>query len=307
MSAIADACLVAQVPGSQVETRFDPDYGIYWAFMNPSPRPCFNEPLLAQMHEFIQSIVDRGDSWESEGVRRPIRYGVVASKLRGVFNLGGDLQLFRSAIETRSYDRLVAYGEQCVGDLYTWYHNCHQSVTTMALVQGDALGGGFEAALSSTVLVAEESAHMGFPEVNFNLFPGMGAYSFLIRKVGRHVTDELITSGRVYTAKQLHAMGVVDVLATDGAGEAALLNYVRKHARFGNGRRAIESVRNEIAPVSRGELSEIVRIWAEAALRLEDRDLRMMDRLIRAQDHVMLANSEGGGRVPPGDRSNASG
>jgi DSF synthase len=56
-------------------------------------------------------------------------------------------------------------------------------------------------------LIAEESSRMGFPEVLFNLFPGMGAYSFLQRKVGRRVTEELITSGNTYTARQLYDMG----------------------------------------------------------------------------------------------------
>ena len=53
-------------------------------------------------------------------------------------------------------------------------------------MQGECLGGGFEAALSSDVIVAEKSARFGFPEILFNLFPGMGAYSFLERKIGQN-------------------------------------------------------------------------------------------------------------------------
>ncbi len=79
---------------------------------------------------------------------------------------------------------------------------------------------------------------MGFPEVLFNLFPGMGAYSFLQRKVGRRITEELITSGNTYTARELYDMGVVDVITPDGTGEAAVYSYVRRHSRGGNGRRA---------------------------------------------------------------------
>jgi DSF synthase len=47
-------------------------------------------------------------------------------------------------------------------------------VITASLVQGRALGSGFECALASDVIVAETGARMGFPEVLFNLFPGMG-------------------------------------------------------------------------------------------------------------------------------------
>jgi len=145
------------------------------------------------------------------------------------------------------------------------------------------LGGGFECALSASVLVAEESTRMGFPEVLFNLFPGMGAYSFLARKIGRRSAEELICSGNLYTARQLYDIGVVDVLAPDGAGEAAVYSFIKKHSKSANGRRAIEMVRREIEPVTHAELMRVVEIWADAALRLTERDLRMMDRIVRAQ------------------------
>ena len=159
-------------------------------------------------------------------------------------------------------------------------------MTTFSLVQGDALGGGFEAALSATVVVAEESARMGFPEILFNLFPGMGAYSFLSRKIGRRAAEEMITSGTIYGARQLFDLGVVDVLTPDGTGEAAIYSYIRKHAKASNGRRAFERVRTEIGAISRAELMQVVEIWADAALAVEDRDLRMMERLVRAQQRT---------------------
>jgi DSF synthase len=115
------------------------------------------------------------------------------------------------------------------------------------------------------------------------MFPGMGAFSFLVRKVGRRTAEELITSGTIYTARQLFEMGVVDVITADGTGEAAVAAYIRKHARSANGRRAFEQARNAVQPVTREELMRVVEIWADAALRLQDRDLRMMDRLVKAQ------------------------
>ncbi len=268
----------------QVETRFDAEQGVLWGFMNPIPRQSFNLLLLTDLRGYVASIVDSGGVVSVRIHDSAVRYAVIASKIPGVFNLGGDLTLFREAIKCRDRHTLVDYGRKCIDNLYPWSRNCDLPLTTIALVQGDALGGGFECALSSTVLVAEESARMGFPEILFNLFPGMGAYSFLARKVGRRVTEELINSGNMYTARQLYDMGVVDVLAPDGAGEAAVHGFIRKHSKFANGRRAIEEVRREIEPVTRDELVRVVGIWADAALRLDERDLRMMDRLVRAQN-----------------------
>jgi DSF synthase len=212
-----------------------------------------------------------------------VRYTVIASKAPGVFNLGGDLSLFKSAIVRRDRATLVHYGRSCVDTLFRWWKNCDLPLTTISLVQGEALGGGFECALSSSVIVAEEDARMGFPEILFNLFPGMGAYSFLSRKVGRRTTEELLTSGAIYTARQLYDLGIVDVITPTGTGEAAVESFVRKHARSANGRRGIEAIGKEMNPLKHEELVRIVELWADAAIKLSDRDLKMMDRLVRAQ------------------------
>jgi DSF synthase len=289
MSAMADVRFLPQTRFEQVETRFDVEYGVYWAFMNPRARPCFTVQLLEELRGYIDTIVDNNCEMTHRGKKYRINYGVLASKLPGVFNLGGDLVLFRSAIASGNRGLLIEYGEKCIDDLFPWHRNCDLPMTTFSLVQGDALGGGFEAALSATVVVAEESARMGFPEILFNLFPGMGAYSFLSRKIGRRAAEEMITSGTIYGARQLYDMGVVDVLTPDGTGEAAIYSYIRKHAKAANGRRAFERVRTEVSPITRKELVQVVEIWADAALRVQDRDLRMMERLVRAQQRTAEA------------------
>lgn len=286
MNAIAEVRCLSAPPLHLVETRFDPEFGVYWAFMNPKPRACFTTQLLQELRDYIDSIVEHDGAIPHEGEMHLVRYGVLASKAPRVFNLGGDLSLFRSAITNSDRDALTAYGEKCIDDLYPWYRNCDLEMTTMALVQGDALGGGFEAALSASVLVAEESARMGFPEILFNLFPGMGAYSFLARKIGRRAAERMITSGTIYSARELYDLGVVDVITPDGTGEAAVYGYVKRHSKQANGRRAFERVRNEFDPITRDELLRIVNIWADAALRLEERDIRMMERLVRAQQRT---------------------
>jgi DSF synthase len=302
MNATAEIRFFPQTEYDQLETRFDPDFGVLWGFMNPKPRPTFNPQLLAELRGYVDSIVQPGGLIWHEGTRQVISYAVIASKVPGVFSLGGDLSLFREAIANHDRDLLVQYGRKCVDNLYPWSRNCDLPLTTIALVQGDALGGGFECALSASVLAAEESVRMGFPEILFNLFPGMGAYSFLARKVGRRVTEELITSGNLYTGRELFEMGVVDVLAPDGGGEAAVYSFIRKHARAPNGRRAIEMARREVEPVTHDELMRIVSIWADAALRLSERDIRLMERLVRAQNRTN-DSGQGAATVTPIQRA----
>jgi DSF synthase len=283
MNATAEVRFFPHTHFQQLEMRFDAEYGVMWHFMKPKPRPVFNVQLLAELRAFHAGIEQQGGMTWEDGLEHRISYLVLGSKAPGVYNLGGDLSLFRDAITKKDRQKLMEYGRRCIDNMYPWSRNLDLPLTTISLVEGDALGGGFECALSASVLVAEESARMGFPEVLFNLFPGMGAYSFLARKIGRRAAEELICGGNIYTARQLYDMGVVDVLAPDGAGEAAVYGFIKKHAKSANGRRAIEMIRREIEPVTREELMRVVEIWADAALRLTERDLRMMDRLVRAQ------------------------
>lgn len=290
MNVVRGVCDTSQPRYEQLESRFEPEMGVYWAIMKPEPRPSFGATLLLDLHAFIHAIVQSHGQITFNGQLHTINYAILASKIPGVFNLGGDLSLFRTAILDRDRAQLEKYAQMCVDDLYPWNRNFDLPITTISLVQGTALGGGFEAALASSVVVAEESCKMGFPEVLFNLFPGMGAYSFLQRKVGRRITEELILSGNSYSARQLYDMGVVDVLTADGTGEAAVAGYVRKHGRGSHGRRAFERVRRDFEAVTREELTHITGVWVDAAMHLSERDLRMMDRLIRAQERTGVVN-----------------
>jgi DSF synthase len=291
MNAVADVRYLTQAEYEQLEPRFDVEYGTYWAQLNMRPNPSFNPKLLIEVRQFIDGIVNSQGKFAKGGQLHDINYVILSSKVPGVFSLGGDLALFRNAILHKDREQLLNYGRLCVDDLLPWHRNFDLPITTISLVQGDALGGGFEGALASSVLIAEESARMGFPEILFNLFPGMGAYSFLSRKVGRRITDELITSGNTYTARQLFDMGVVDVITPDATGEAAVYSYIRKHAKNANGRRGFEQVRRDFDPLTREELWRIVEIWVDTAMRIDERDLRMMERLVRAQSRANTESS----------------
>ncbi|MBV9813313.1 MAG: enoyl-CoA hydratase, partial [Acetobacteraceae bacterium] len=147
----------------------------------------------------------------------------------------------------------------------------------------------FETALSFDVVVAERSAKMGLPEILFNLFPGMGAYSLLTRRIDPIRAEQMIMSGRIYSAEELHDMGLVDVLAEDGEGEAALRDYIERNRRKFNAHRAIYQARRISKPVSRQELTDIVDVWVDAVFELGEHDLRRMTHLVSAQDRRLAA------------------
>jgi DSF synthase len=256
-----------------------------WSKWTAEPRPCFNPTLLADIRSYYEFLSRTGGHVECEGEEHAIEYVVLASGMPGVFNLGGDLDLFKQLIGSHDRAGLLRYGRACIDVLYRNYI-AHElpGVTTVSLVQGECLGGGFEAALSSDVIVAEKGSRFGFPEILFNLFPGMGAYSFLDRKIGQKGAEALITSGKIYTAEDMQALGVVDAVAEDGQGEAEVAALIRKRSRSRNGLAALAATRRRVHSISFDELLDVVQIWVDAALRINVRDLKLMQRLVSRQN-----------------------
>jgi len=218
------------------------------------------------------------------GEERAIEYVVLASAMPGVFNLGGDLDLFKQLIDTRDRNGLLRYGRACIDVLYRNYIGHELPVTTVSLVQGECLGGGFEAALSSDVIIAEKNARFGFPEILFNLFPGMGAYSFLERKIGQKGAEDIISSGRIFSAEEMLNLGVIDAVAENGQGEAGVAALIRQRSRSRNGLAALAATRRRVHRLEFSELLDIVQIWVDSALKLNSRDLKLMQRLVSRQN-----------------------
>jgi len=267
----------------QIEVRFDHERATAWTYLKPSGAPCFNLGMLEELRAHDSAIESCGGRVLYEGDLHQIHYYVGGSRIEGIFSLGGNLANLVLLIKSRDHDTLMHYAKLCVDNMYQRICSYGSPMTTISLVQGEALGGGFETALSSNVIIAERRSRMGLPEILFNLFPGNGAYSLLARRVGMKRAEEMILSGRVYTAEEMHSAGVVDVLAEDGTGEAAVQDYIRRNERRRNGMQAVFSCRQHFHPVSYEELLNIANIWVNAALRLEEKDLKLMSRLARSQ------------------------
>ncbi|MCC7413931.1 MAG: crotonase/enoyl-CoA hydratase family protein [Gammaproteobacteria bacterium] len=271
---------------AHLQISVDSQAGIAWMDMQPSPRPCFTPRLLEDIRNYQMSLTQYRGRLPHEGELVPIQYQVLGSTHPDIFNLGGDLEQFVRCIETRNAEWLRQYGRACIDSGYRSHTGYGLDITTISLVRGEALGGGFEAALSRQVMIAERNARFGLPEVLFNLFPGMGAYQYLAQRIGPALAERMILSGRVYDAEELHEMGVVDVLAEAGAGIEAVHEFIRSHQRRRNARLAVQGVRALSNPVRYEDLIKVCDMWVDAAMRLTERDLRTMKRLIRGQDRL---------------------
>lgn len=276
----------------QANVEFDRETSTMYWWMNPSPRPCFNGELLAESTAFEGRIEQHNGWFLHDDEELHIENAVFGSRVPGIFNLGGDLAMFVQAILRKDKDTLRHYGYACVDNMYRRIVGYNAQIATYSLVQGKAFGGGFECALASEIIVAEEGASFSFPEVLFNMFPGMGALSLLGRRIGLKKAEDIIMSGQVFSAQQMFELGVVNEVATDGAGLEAARYLIKSRQRRRNSYRAMSQAKREFQPVAHAEMRAVVEIWVDAALNLENRDLRMMARLARAQDKINTLPSD---------------
>ncbi len=94
---------------------------------------------------------------------------------------------------------------------------------SLAVVEGFALGGGLEIALSCDLVIAGDAAVVGLPEVSVGVIPGGGGTQLLTRRVGWSRAAGMIFTARRMPAAEAGALGVVDeVVAAGGARDRAL-------------------------------------------------------------------------------------
>jgi DSF synthase len=264
-----------------LDVEFDDAVRAFWMFYKADTPPCFTLQTINDIVDVRESLRALFRAADPEAF--PVRYFVMASKRAGVFNLGGDLATFADSIRKESRAVFRRYGHAAIDGLYGLTQGFGLPIVTLALVQGDALGGGLEAALAEDFLIAERGAKMGVPEVAFNTFPGMGAASTLTRRMGAAWAEEVMMSGKVFSGVEMHEHGLVDVLAEDGDGVACVKKWIAGgESRFSDLRSVAQS-RRACLPISYEELIAVNDQWGECCYSVGPADVRHMDRLVAAQ------------------------
>ncbi len=281
----------------QIEVRIDPEFGIVWVYQNPSPRPCFNPELISEVRHIQHLLEVHEGKLPYKGQLIPVNYHVLDSHSPNMFSMGGDLNLFRDHVLRQDKEGLLKYAKSCIDTIHGFVTGFRLPVTTISLVRGDALGGGFEVAMSGNVVIAERGVEMGFPEILFNLFPGMGGYHLLSQRLPASQVDKMMLNGRKYHSEDLYEMGVVDVLADRGKGKAAVYSYVNENNSHRNGYLAMQRVRQMVHPISWESMMEVCSYWVDTAMKINERDIRLMDRLVKAQDKVIAPYNDAADKI----------
>ncbi len=170
---------------------------------NP-PLNLFTGELVLQLRDALRAIEAAGD----------VRAVVVSGRGERAFSAGSHVGEFEDQAGEAGRDRHQL-------DQDVWRQLAELPMPTIAAIEGHCLGGGLELALCCDIRIASETARLGLPEVKLAVIPGSGGTQRLPRVVGATRAKELILTGRVLTASEAEAIGLVNRVVPAGGAVAA--------------------------------------------------------------------------------------
>ncbi|HEX5712515.1 MAG TPA: enoyl-CoA hydratase-related protein [Solirubrobacterales bacterium] len=176
-----------------VETSVD-DHGVGLLRLN---HPETRNSLSGEMREGILAALADFDA-------NPAVRCVVIAGSEKVFAAGADIRALAARGLTEPAD---ASGAEF------WRRIVATETPLIAAVSGYALGGGCELALACDMIVADENARFGQPEITLGIIPGGGGTQRLARAIGKQRTMEYVLTGRIFEAQTAYEWGLVNKLA----------------------------------------------------------------------------------------------
>ncbi len=162
----------------------------------PEALNALNEDVLQQLEK---AVLEAESDQETQVV--------ILDAVGKAFGAGADIRFFIESIKGKRIDRIMDFtvlGQKVLNKI----DECKKSV--VAKVEGLALGGGLELALSADVIVATPGAKMGFPETGVGIYPAFGGTQRTSRRIGKELAKYLILTGRRISADDAYSIGLVD-------------------------------------------------------------------------------------------------
>jgi 3-hydroxyacyl-CoA dehydrogenase/enoyl-CoA hydratase/3-hydroxybutyryl-CoA epimerase len=174
----------------------DGDLAVVWFDL---PGEKVNKFSTAVMSEFAAVV----DELESD---RDIKRVVIASGKPSIFIAGADVTEFSKATSAEQAAEYTRFGQQTI------HRFSKLRQVTVAAINGAALGGGCELAITCDYRVMSDSprAQIGLPETKLGIFPAWGGTTTLPRLIGLPAALDIILNGKTLDGKRAKRMGLVD-------------------------------------------------------------------------------------------------
>jgi DSF synthase len=265
----------------QITIDFDASLRTLWVTLRPEPKPVFTLQVITSVRK-VQDAVIR--LW-ADAIECPVMFFAYRG-IGPIFSLGGDLDYYLDCLAKGDKAGLANYANLAAEVIAYNNNGLNGLVITLATIHGKALGGGIDPARACNVLVGEEHATFGYPEIHYNHFP-ISAVPILSRHVGMVEAERILTLGRDYTAAEFEARGVLDAVVPTGAGERWIREYATRNAPTHRARRALIAAFNRRAGNLAAELADAVETWVNHFSRLKPIEISKLQRIAQVQERML--------------------
>jgi methylglutaconyl-CoA hydratase len=225
----------------------------YHTLNRPDVRNAFNEQMIAELAKWAAAIGDLAR-------RHEIRAVVLAGAGK-TFCAGGDARWMSSTISYSESDNLR--DAQAMATMFGAIDNL--PVPLISRVHGAAIGGGAGLAAVSDIVVAEDRAVFGFPEVKLGIVPGIIA-PFVLAKIGQAAARELFLTATRFPATRAREIGLVHAVVPEASLDSRISEYLGEI--LASGPEAVAAAKTLIRQVSNRSPAEASTITTATIARL---------------------------------------
>ena len=281
----------------QIEIDFEPKIRTLWVTLKPEPKPVFTLQVIASVRK-VQDAVIR--LW-ADAPECPVMFFAYRG-VGSIFSLGGDLDFYLDCLAENDKAGLANYANLAAEVIAHNNNGLNGLCITLATIHGKALGGGIDPARACNVLVGEEHATFGYPEIHYNHFP-ISAVPILSRHVGMIEAERILTQGRDYTAAEFETRGVLDAVVPTGTGEDWIRDYATRNMPTHRARMALIAAFNRRTGNLTAELAEAVETWVNHFMRLKPIEISKLQRIAQVQERMLAKLARGGGTAGSKDNT----
>lgn len=217
----------------------------YLTINRPAALNALSSEVLTDLNLALEQIENSED----------IRIVIVSGQGDKAFVAGADIKEMDQMTPIQAHEYMTY-----ANDTFTRLSELTQP--TIAVLNGYALGGGLELALSTDIRIGFEKTMVGFPEVGLGIIPGFAGTQRMSRLIGTSKTKELIYTARIVKGKEAYDLGILNKLVP----AEELLSSAEELAKsiMKNAPLAVEKAKHVIQVGSELPLQNAIRLETEA-------------------------------------------
>ena len=198
-----------------------------------------------------------------------------------IFNLGGDLNYFITTINNKNKNDLKEYAQKCIDLIYK--NLTLKNVISIAYLNGETRGGGFEMALSCDFIIGKEKQNISLPEGIMGFFPGMGAFELLSKKIGVQKTKIFLIKNKNFTTEELYEYDIIYKIIKNRNELEKELKEIEKKKKIIIEYKKIE---NRIENIKYKDLYQTTMEWVNFLMNLNEYELKKIKRILNKQNLI---------------------